>query len=354
MQWTLSDEQVAYQETLRGWLRDVAPARTVREWWDAADSVVFEQRLVSDGWSGVGVAEDVGGQGGGLVELVLTAEEFARGGVPSAAWLATMLAVPALTGRRDLVEAALGGHLVVPLVPAEEVPSAPIELAFDDGRISAVVPRVLAADRADSFVVVVESEGERSLRLVDRNAPGVTVVHRRLLDRSRSLADVRLDSVPSEPLMADADDYLAACAARAAVLVGADSLGATERMLDLAVEYSKQRHQFGVQIGSFQAVKHAAASMLVGIEAGRSVLYYAAASVEGHNAGSALHAAAVKAQLTAEGDRAADSALTLHGAIGYTWEHELQIFYKRAKLDKVLYGDPVAWNDRIADGLALA
>jgi alkylation response protein AidB-like acyl-CoA dehydrogenase len=124
-------------------------------------------------------------------------------------------------------------------------------------------------------------------------------------------------------------------------------------MLDLAVEYSKQRHQFGVPIGSFQAVKHAAATILVGVEAARSVVYFAAASVDSGAADAALHAAAAKAQVTAQGARAADDALTIHGAIGYTWEHDLQIFYKRAKLDEHLYGDPRVWNERIADGLSL-
>jgi alkylation response protein AidB-like acyl-CoA dehydrogenase len=120
------------------------------------------------------------------------------------------------------------------------------------------------------------------------------------------------------------------------------------------VEYSLQRHQFGKPIGSFQAVKHAAATILVGVEAARSGVFLAAASLEEGDAESSLHAAAVKAQVTAEGSRAADSALTIHGAIGYTWEHDLQLFYKRARLDEQLYGTPAAWNERLADGLALA
>jgi alkylation response protein AidB-like acyl-CoA dehydrogenase len=176
---------------------------------------------------------------------------------------------------------------------------------------------------------------------------------RRLLDRSRSVADIVIEGAPSEPLAVDAREFLAGCAARAAVLVAADSLGAMTRMLDLAVEYSKQRHQFGVPIGSFQAVKHAAATILVEVEAARSAVYFAAASVDGGGPQSPLHAAAVKAQVTAAGARVADSALTLHGAIGYTWEHDLQLFFKRAKLDEYLYGRPATWNERIADGLKL-
>jgi alkylation response protein AidB-like acyl-CoA dehydrogenase len=124
-------------------------------------------------------------------------------------------------------------------------------------------------------------------------------------------------------------------------------------MLELAVEYSKQRHQFGVPIGSFQAVKHAAATIEVEVEAGRSAVYFAAASVGAGLEEASLHAAAVKAQVTAAGARVADVALTMHGAIGYTWEHDLHLFYKRARLDEHLAGEPYWWNERIADALAL-
>jgi alkylation response protein AidB-like acyl-CoA dehydrogenase len=135
--------------------------------------------------------------------------------------------------------------------------------------------------------------------------------------------------------------------------VAADSLGAAERMLTSAVEYSKQRKQFGVPIGSFQAMKHAAATMLVGVEASRSITYFAAASVDQGADAALLHAATAKAQVTAEAERAADSALTMHGAIGYTWEHSLHRYYKRAKLNRVLFGTPHEWNERLAAALPL-
>jgi len=124
-------------------------------------------------------------------------------------------------------------------------------------------------------------------------------------------------------------------------------------MLQLAVDYSKQRQQFGRPIGSFQAVKHAAAQMLVTVESSMSIVCYAAQSAEEGLPERATHAAVAKAQVTRGGAEIADSALTLHGAIGYTWEHDLHLFYKRAKLDRVLFGTPTAWNERIADVLPL-
>ncbi|AJE87311.1 acyl-CoA dehydrogenase [Streptomyces albus] len=355
MQWKLTEEQEAYRKTFRDWLAAAAPSPKVRQWLDAEDDSAFEDRFAAEGWAGVGLPEDLGGQGGGLVELALTAEELARAAVPSAAWLANVLAAPALAGRRDLAEAALSGEATALLVPAELVPQeAPLLRVDTDGAITGRAPRVLAGDTATRFVVPVVGDGAtRELRLAEASAPGVGLTARPLLDRSRSVADVTFDRVPSVRLDVDVDEVLRGASVRAGVLVAADSLGAGERMLDLAVEYSKQRHQFGVPIGSFQAVKHAAATILVGVEAARSAVYFAAASVEADAPQSLLHAAAVKAQVTAEGVRTADSALTLHGAIGYTWEHDLQLFFKRAKLDEKLYGSPQAWNELLADGLAL-
>ena len=353
MLWKLTEEQEAYQDALRSWLGSVADPGQVRNWLDKGDRATFEARFVSDGLAGVGFAEELGGQGGGMVELALTAELFGRSAAPSS-WLATVLAVPALASRPDLAAAALAGATATVVVPAELPPDASPALELDaGGRVSGSVGRVLAADRATQLIVCAELEGRRELRLVDATVDGVSVTEHGLLDRSRTVADVQFRQAASEPLDVDADAFLSEAAARAAVLVAADSLGAAHRMLDLAVEYSLQRKQFGVPIGSFQAVKHAAATMLVAVEAARSVVYYAAASVEAGAEDHLLHAAAAKAQVTEEGVRVADSALTVHGAIGYTWEHDLHLYYKRAKLDEQLFGSPGLWNDRIADGLAL-
>lgn len=345
MEWKLSEEQESYREALRGWLADVASPESVRTWLDDGDTGSFGERFARDGWVGVGVPEELGGQGGDVVELALTAEELGRAAAPSGGWLATVLAVPALGAMPD--------DVVAWLAPAEEPPAA-VGLALDaEGRLTGEVPRVLAGAQAAAFVVAVGGPGERQLRRVEGSADGLTRTPRALLDRSRDVADLTLDGVASTSLDTDAEEALTRAGDLAAVLVAADALGAMERMLVLAVEYSKQRKQFGVPIGSFQAVKHAAATIEVAVESGRSAVYFAAASVAAGLEESSLHAAAVKAQVTAEGAHAADTALTMHGAIGYTWEHDLHLFYKRARLDEHLAGDPVRWNERIADGLAL-
>jgi alkylation response protein AidB-like acyl-CoA dehydrogenase len=345
MRWQLSEEQVAYQEAFVDWLGSVASPEVVRTWLESGDRVSFREAFVATGWAGVGVSEEHGGQGGGLLELALTAEALGGAVAPSADWLASSLASAAV-GHSD--------EAVAVLIPSDRIPSAAAVVSVDgDGRVSGSVPGVLGAEQASRFLVIGAGANGAELRSIEATAVGISLQPLALLDRSRSAARVTLDAVASEPMEADPAEFASLIAARAAVLVAADSLGAMQRMLDLAVEYSKQRKQFGVPIGSFQAVKHAAATILVDIEAARSALYYTAASVEDRQAGYELHAAAVKAQATAAGVRAADSALTLFGAIGYTWEHDLHHSYKRAKLNQTLFGSPARWNDRIADSLGL-
>lgn len=346
MQWQLTEEQEAYHETLRDWLAGVAGSDAVRGWLDDADPSPFTTRFEADGWWGVGHSEEQGGQGGGLVELALTAEELARVAAPSSVWLASAVAAAALPG---FERAAL-------LVPADFVPHlAPVLEVDESGCVSGSVPRVLAGAEVSTYVVPVHVDG--ALRLARVDAQEAKIVPRAPLDRSRTMADVALESVAVDLLDIDAAPALEEASARAAVLIASDALGASERMLDLAVEYARQRRQFGVPIGSFQAVKHAAATILVGIEAARSVVLFAAAScdqpLEDRDEQWLLHAAAAKSQVTAEAARAADSALTIHGAIGYTWEHDLQLFYKRANLDRELHGRPEAWDSLIADRLDL-
>ena len=350
MRWELSEEQADFRSVLRDWLHERCPSSTVREWLDSGDSGPFEQQFAAEGWAAVGSPEDLGGQGGGLVELALVAEELGRGIAPSSAWLGSVLAVPGLTDVPDAGKALLAdGVTTVLAAPSGAVPAALSTVVDDGSGLTGHIASVLGADRARRLLVPV---GER-LVLVDVESAGVEVHPQVLTDRTRTVGDVVFSGANGTPVAADVTTVLEGIALRAAVLVSADALGVMERMLEMAVDYAKQRHQFGVPIGSFQAVKHAAAQMLVQVESARSIVYLAAASVQAGHPDAHLHAAAAKAQVTAGAADAADAALTIHGAIGYTWEHDLQLYYKRAKLDRVLFGAPGAWNERIAEKLQL-
>jgi alkylation response protein AidB-like acyl-CoA dehydrogenase len=350
----LSDEQQLFTHSLREWLGERAASSSVRGWLDTGDLAAFERLFLGEGWAGVGFPEDLGGQGGGLLELALTARELGRAAAPSASWLQSAVVVPALADEPALVRAATeSGEVTALAARADRIPASVTSVQSRAGRLRGRIPCVLGAARSPRLLVPVADGGATSLWLVESADGGVGIHPRPLLDRSRDVADVVLDDVAARRLDIDANSVLGEIATRAAILVAADALGASERMLQLAVDYSKQRQQFGRPIGSFQAVKHTAAQMLVTVESSMSIVCYAAQSAEEGLPERATHAAVAKAQVTRGGADVADSALTLHGAIGYTWEHDLQLFYKRAKLDRVLFGAPAAWNERIADILPL-
>jgi alkylation response protein AidB-like acyl-CoA dehydrogenase len=356
MRFALTDEQEMLRDAVRGELSRAAALPRVREWLEAGEHEPMEQRAAAQGWTGIGIAEEHGGQGGGLVELAVVFEELGRTAAPSGALLAAAIAAPLLLGD-ELLEDVLEGEarpaLAVPAGrPVDAGGPAAFELAGDT--VSGAATGVLAADRATVLLVPALSDGELRLAAVDAAGAGVELDAMPLLDRSRTVADVRLTGAPARVLeVDDPAGALAEAALRAAVLVAADALGAAQVLLDMTVQYVGEREQFGVPVGSFQAVKHAAAEALVLIEPPRSAVYYAAWSVTAGHAERALHAAVAKATTTAAAPLVADKALFLHGAVGYTWEHDLQLLYKRAKLDAQLYGAPRTWRERVADALDL-
>jgi alkylation response protein AidB-like acyl-CoA dehydrogenase len=346
MHWSLEPEHDELRDALARWLRRAAPSDRVRAWLDQGDADTFPSLLAEEGWTALAVPEAQGGQGAGLLELAILAEEVATTGAPSGAWMATVLALPTL-GTED-VERLLeeGGSAALAVRADRPVDAGSASIAVSDDRLSGVMPLVLGGAEASTFVVPTSNGVFR----VQADAPGVRVSPCALLDRSRTVADIEFDDAPAVRIEAP-DDFLVTASAAAAVLTAADALGASRRMREMAVEYSGQRVQFGVPVGSFQAMKHAAATMLVAEEASRSVVYFAAASVDARLPGHMLHAAVAKSQVTAHAAETADDALTMHGAIGYTWEHDLQLLFKRAKLDRELFGAPGRWNERIASAL---
>lgn len=343
MQLELSEEQELFATSLREWIAAKFTTETVRRLQSDGDTSTFTAALINEGWWAVGYPEQAGGQGGGVLELALTAREFGRAAVPDASWLAATVAAPLLTDA-ELAAQIEGEQRYALALRGDRIPDwSAVE--SDRGCLSGTVAHVLGAPEADVFLVPVEGG------LARLSAEAVTVSAEPLLDRSRAAGTIEFAEVAVTDVQAVDDAALVRATALAAMLVAADALGAAERMLELSVEYSKQRKQFGRPIGSFQAVKHAAAQMLVSVEAAYSIALYAAAALDGGRPDATTTAAAAKAQVTGGAVGVADSALTVHGAIGYTWEHDLHLFYKRAKLDRTLFGTPRAWNERIATAL---
>jgi alkylation response protein AidB-like acyl-CoA dehydrogenase len=297
------------------------------------------------GWTGLAVPGEHDGAGQGLVELCLVAEEIGRAAAPGpfADSALTGLALARL-GRPELLPALAAGDLKASLAchgPATG------RYDGDDLVLSGRATAVQAAAAADWLLVTAGTDRGSRLVLVDRAR--TTVEARRTLDETRRWYDVVLDGV-----RARAPDVIAAdqadirwLADAAAVLSAADSLGVGERLLEMTVGYVKVREQFGRPLGSFQAVKHKVAGMLMTLRGARAATYYAAMALDAGASGATVAASVAKA-FTAEGVAAlAGEALQAHGGIGFTWEHDLHLYLRRAKVNEMLYGAPAEHYERL-------
>jgi alkylation response protein AidB-like acyl-CoA dehydrogenase len=192
-----------------------------------------------------------------------------------------------------------------------------------------------------------------TLFLVPRDTPGVVVRPLHSIDQTRRPAEVRFDAVelPASSVLGRAGAgwrTLARVCDGAAVVLAADCLGGAERMLELAVEYAKVRKQFDRPIGSFQAVKHMAAEMVADIEPARSLVWYAAYAFDALPREAPRAAAMAKACLGEVYARTANRSVQIHGGIGFTWEHDLHFWFKRAKWNELAFGDATYHRERLA------
>lgn len=359
----LSDEQTMLRAASRDVLSNRAPIAAVRTWMERNEDVDPQLwRLTAElGWPGLALPEEYGGAGQGLVELTLVAEEIGRG-----------------LGRGPFVSTSIVGAALAaagsPIVQAEVLPAlgagsgwatwafaepqAPWTLdgiraqARTDGDgfiLDGVKTAVQDAGGARWLLVTARHAGVPTSFLVDRDDPGITVRRQQVLDLTRAFYEVRLEQV-----RIPADRRLDVGAAEvqwlldyASVLRCADALGALARMLELTVDHAKDRLQFGRPIGTFQAVKHACADMATFVHGTRAATYYAAMSADADDDDAARSACVAASYACAAAGEVTARALQLHGGIGFTWEHDLHLYLRRAETDAVLFGSVTVHRDRL-------
>ena len=347
MDFELTEEQAALREVSRGLLAVSCPPQLVRSLADAGRDVDDKlwQRGAELGWTGLAVPEEDDGAGQGLVELCLVAEELGRAAAPGAFLDSALIAVAlARRGHPELVRALAGGDLKASWACHGSVTgSYDGEELVLNGRATAVQ----AAAAADWLVVMAASDRGRRLVLVDRARASVEA--RRTLDETRRWYDVALDGVRvgAADVVTGDEAEIQWLTDACAVLIAADSLGVGERLLDMTVGYVKVREQFGRPLGSFQSVKHKVADMLATLKGARAATYYAAMALDAGVADSTAAASVAKA-FTADGVAAlAGEALQAHGGIGFTWEHDLHLYLRRAKVNEMLYGAAAEHYERL-------
>jgi len=369
-----SEEQELLRETARKFLEGECDSRFVRERMATAEAVTdgFWRQLAEQGWLGIIYPEDDGGSGLGLVDLVVLMEEMGRRVMPGPFFSTVLLggAVIADAGspaqRREWLPRISAGEAKTALawtepslrwdaagiaMPARETGSgftlSGSKLFVGDAHLAEIL--VIAARTRDGSTM----EDGVSLFLMPKDTPGLSVSLMPTIDETRKLCEVRLNNVslPASALLGEKHlgwPPLSQVVARATVALCAEMCGGAQQVLDMTVDYAKLRVAFGKPIGSYQGVKHQAADMLVAIENAKSLTYYAAWAVDQDEADAPLAVAMAKAAASDMARKVAGAGIQLHGGIGMTWEHDLLLYFKRAKASEVAFGEASWHRERVA------
>jgi len=343
----LSDDQLALRDGARELLDGLASTTQVRTVLEAGGGFDAElwTAMVEQGWTGVELPEAEGGLGLGVVEVAVLLEEIGRHAAP-APFQSTVLTLGALAraGRTDRVASLLAGDAVGCVAWSARADAVRAERVGTDWHLTGRPDPTPYAPSASVAVVVASTDDGPALFEADLGAGAPP--RESAMDRTRELGWLRFDASPAVRL--GEADAVGALLDRGAVYASAEMLGGASRVMDMAVEYAKERVQFGRPIGSFQAVKHRCADMLVDVEGMRSTVYWAAWCIGAADADAPVAASTAKVWCSDASKRVMASALQVHGGIGFTWEHDLHLFLKRAQLDQLTFGDASFHRARLA------
>jgi alkylation response protein AidB-like acyl-CoA dehydrogenase len=355
MNFELTDDQQAIKRTAKEFLAARYKLETVRALAEGRDGTGEEQwrELAGLGWPGVMVPEEEGGLGLGAVELIVIQEEMGYALAPSPLFstvAAALLLVAAGTDAQrerwlgSLARGEARGTIATWDSSAGWAPDrSEVELA--DGTLTATKVAVPDAGGAD-FVIVAGADGHHYL--VETGAEGVQITDEQPLDPTRRLYAVELDGAPAEAMGRNPEGVAHAYATIVTALA-AENVGVAQRAMEMAVAYAKDRKQFDRPIGSYQAVSHRCAQMLLEVEGARSLAYWAGWALDNEPETAAGAASMAKAYAGDAGFRVTASALQVHGGIGFTWEHDLHFFLKRAKANAHAFGDARWHRERVAE-----
>jgi alkylation response protein AidB-like acyl-CoA dehydrogenase len=357
MDFAFSTEQDDLRALSRGFLYDVSPESQVRRLMDTDDGFdrdVWRGMAEQLGLPGLIVPEEYGGGGAGFVELGIVMEEMGAVLLPSPYFGTAVLATTALlaaedsAAARDYLPEIAAGRSIATFAVVEDNgdwnPSTCSSLASRDGsgwRVDGAKMFVLDGVCADLVLLTALTPAGVSLFAVDGQAAGLSRIPLATLDQTRKQARLEFRDAPARligqegaavPIVSSVFDL-------AAVALAAEQVGGAQRVLDMAVDYAKTRVQFGRPIGSFQAVKHTCADLLIEVESARSAAYHALWSAAERRADLPLVASLAKAYCCDAFFHVAAGNIQIHGGIGFTWEHPAHLYFKRAKSSQSMFGN---------------
>ena len=372
MQFAHSEEQQLIRESARTVLAERAGSAQLRRALDQPGGYDAELwgTMGELGWTGLAIPQGYGGAGLGWVELCILQEEQGRRLVASPFFSTCALAAPLIGAcaaeaqRASLLQRIASGELRIGCAligtdgrPACDGVTVVLESRGGGFRLSGVSDFVIHGDSADLLLVVARAPGSErtdgiSVAVIPAATPGVTVHPHVMLDLTRPMSRLEFAGVAIAPDQLLGEPGAASGAVEAAIVLArialaSEALGGAERALEMTTAYAKERVQFGRPIGAFQAIKHRLADMMIAVEAARSAAWYAACVADERREELAEAAAIAKSYCCDAFFDCAAHAIQLHGGIGFTWEHDMHLYFKRARAAATLLGSPGWQRERL-------
>ncbi len=370
MNFAFSEEQEEFRRSVRRFLEDKSPIAEVRRLMETEagfDPGVWGQMAGQLGLTAVIIPEKFGGIGFGQVELGIVFEEMGRALFCAPYFSTVALGVNLLLESGDeevcssyLPQVASGdARLALAATESDRDWSTDAISTVAEGGFEAVLtgtkPFVIDGLTATHLLVLAQEDGGVSLFIADGSEPSISKEPQVSLDLTRKLAVLDFERTPAKRVgSAGAGiSYYEAMLQKALISLAAEQVGGAQRVLEMAVGYAKERVQFGRPIGSFQAIKHKCADMLVDIESAKSAAYYASWVVQNNPAELATAAYLAKAFCSEAFFTAAAENIQIHGGIGFKWEHDAHLYFKRAKSSEILFGTPAYFREKLAEAIGL-
>jgi alkylation response protein AidB-like acyl-CoA dehydrogenase len=371
MNFAFSEEQEELRKTVRSFLENKSPEAEVRrlmETEDGYDPAVWAQMGEQMGLQGLAIPEEFGGSGYSYVELGIVLEEMGRALLCAPYFSTVVLAANTLlhsgdeAAMKDFLPGIAGGETIATLaytepsgrwdesgVTMEATPSA------DGWTLNGTKMFVIDGHTADLVIVAARTAAGVSLFTVVGDATGLTRTPLSTMDQTRKQARLEFSGTPARLVGTDGGGWttLSTVLDLAAVGLAAEEVGGAQKVLEMAVEYAKVRVQFGRPIGSFQAIKHKCADMLLEVESAKSAAYYGMWCAAELNDELPSVASLAKAYCSEAYFHAAAENIQIHGGIGFTWEHPAHLYFKRAKSSELLFGDPTYHRELLAQRIGI-
>jgi alkylation response protein AidB-like acyl-CoA dehydrogenase len=371
MNFGFSEEQDELRKMVRRFLEEKSPESEVRRLMatsEGYDPAVWAQMANELALQGLGIPEEFGGQGFGPVELYVVFEEMGAALFCSPYFSTVALAANALLLVGDEKDHAkylpgiASGETIATLALTDDAgqwdlstTSTTAKKSGDDYVLDGVRSYVTDGSTASLLLVPAKTDKGLSLFAVAGDATGVTRESLSTMDQTRKQSRIEFKNAPAKLIGEDGGALagLEATTQIAAAALAAEQVGGAQRVLDSSVEYAKNRVQFGRPIGSFQAIKHKCADMLLDVESAKSAAYYAAWAAQERNEELPIAASLAKSFCSEAYFHCAAENIQIHGGIGFTWEHPAHLYFKRAKSSELFLGDPAYHRELLAQQLGI-